>query len=906
MKISEVYIKNFRGYGENVNDSEGYYKFKDLDKYNFIIFNGYNGFGKTSFFDSIEWCLTGELSRIKLNEDILMKSNLKQSCYLKFHNSNKKDEERHVEVCVIFNNGIKIIRKTNCSSLYDSKYKDQFTIIDSNNNSLDSNDLNKMLFDNEKLEVRKLFEISFLGQENINRILRATSPSERTKEFMDLLGLSILNDVVEKSKNKSSLSKIINTFDTDLDRITKSKMLLEQQFQVNGWGSFDEYCKNVKRLKENLKDIKKDIEFIGEDYFDFLDNSLKDIEECTKFIDNSISAIEKFVQKKEDLIKDREILIEYFLLSRIVHYRNIVSDLIYISDNDVVKVIENKNKIEKKVSVYKESIDKLNSIESELISYKAKICEINIQSFIKRCEFDIIIDRFYIAIELIKNYKVFLKGYSLKRKFKNIKNLEKLRDINDKYINNINCFERKIFDEEKNISNLSNLNNSYKSVLNKVKKYLDNNENLECCPICLSEDFTHSYKKLKLKFNKDETINEQLTNIIDNTIQDGNNNVKELQKQLKLRKDNLKKLKEIYNKKVIEVVEKYISESEELDNIINDLMKNISDKLSCNKERIKHYSDMIDKSKEVVVIYEQTYKRVFNEDVDYNNIKVIDEQEINLKKKIYLNLMKNYKYKYKKFNITKDDFNTRITEINEKRKDLDNQNLKVVCDSIKEIVKIQELLKEIKNYKFTVESKKILASFLKESNNEEEIKSKREKFENYKNDISVINKRATSIQTDKFMELMKSNESIQWIYDKITPHPFFKKIEFKCNSGRGGAKMTNIVSEEDQNIYLDHIFSSAQLNVLALSIFLGLSLNQTSVKFEQLYLDDPIQSMDDINILSFIDLLRCLIDSEDFKSDIILSTHDSNFAKLLMIKMRNKSYRIINFDSYGIEGPIIS
>lgn len=91
MKISEVYIKNFRGYGENVNDSEGYYKFKDLDKYNFIIFNGYNGFGKTSFFDSIEWCLTGELSRIKLNEDILMKSNLKQSCYLKFHNSNKKD-----------------------------------------------------------------------------------------------------------------------------------------------------------------------------------------------------------------------------------------------------------------------------------------------------------------------------------------------------------------------------------------------------------------------------------------------------------------------------------------------------------------------------------------------------------------------------------------------------------------------------------------------------------------------------------------------------------------------------------------------------------------------------------------------------------------------------------------------
>ena len=82
-------------------------------------------------------------------------------------------------------------------------------------------------------------------------------------------------------------------------------------------------------------------------------------------------------------------------------------------------------------------------------------------------------------------------------------------------------------------------------------------------------------------------------------------------------------------------------------------------------------------------------------------------------------------------------------------------------------------------------------------------------------------------------------------------------------------------------------------------------MNQTSVKFNQLYLDDPIQSMDDINILSFIDLLRCFIDSEDFKNDIILSTHDSNFAKLLMIKMRNKKYKIINFESYGNEGPII-
>lgn len=61
MRIAEVYIKNFRGYGEN-NTNDGMYRFDHLDDAEVVIFSGYNGFGKTGFFEAIEWCITGKIS----------------------------------------------------------------------------------------------------------------------------------------------------------------------------------------------------------------------------------------------------------------------------------------------------------------------------------------------------------------------------------------------------------------------------------------------------------------------------------------------------------------------------------------------------------------------------------------------------------------------------------------------------------------------------------------------------------------------------------------------------------------------------------------------------------------------------------------------------------------------------
>lgn len=90
---------------------------------------------------------------------------------------------------------------------------------------------------------------------------------------------------------------------------------------------------------------------------------------------------------------------------------------------------------------------------------------------------------------------------------------------------------------------------------------------------------------------------------------------------------------------------------------------------------------------------------------------------------------------------------------------------------------------------------------------------------------------------------------------------------------------------------------------MALSVFLGLGLSQQYSRLDQLFLDDPIQNMDDVNILALIDVFRAILDSKHKQKKIMLSTHDDNFAKLLSIKMRNREFIQYNFVGYGDEGP---
>jgi len=151
-------------------------------------------------------------------------------------------------------------------------------------------------------------------------------------------------------------------------------------------------------------------------------------------------------------------------------------------------------------------------------------------------------------------------------------------------------------------------------------------------------------------------------------------------------------------------------------------------------------------------------------------------------------------------------------------------------------------------------------------------------------ELVVINETLES-QLDSMFQTDLINE----IYRKIDPHPNFSEVRFACGFGLRNKPTLNVLvkdKESEKEISPLLYFSAAQLNILSLSIFLARALNARSPSGEPLDLiliDDPIHSMDSINVLSTIDLLRSIALNHD--RQIVISTHDENFYELLKRKV---------------------
>jgi len=144
---------------------------------------------------------------------------------------------------------------------------------------------------------------------------------------------------------------------------------------------------------------------------------------------------------------------------------------------------------------------------------------------------------------------------------------------------------------------------------------------------------------------------------------------------------------------------------------------------------------------------------------------------------------------------------------------------------------------------------------------------------------------------------------INELYNSIDPHPEFKSIKFEYVSNKSPELHIKVKGEADRDTVAPALhFSSAQINVLSLSIFLAKALNTKSNDGEPancIFIDDPVQSMYAINVLSIIDLLRNI--SVRFNKQLIISTHDENFHELLKKKMPSNLFKskFLKLESFG-------
>ncbi|UVL93519.1 AAA family ATPase [Pseudomonas siliginis] len=223
--------------------------------------------------------------------------------------------------------------------------------------------------------------------------------------------------------------------------------------------------------------------------------------------------------------------------------------------------------------------------------------------------------------------------------------------------------------------------------------------------------------------------------------------------------------------------------------------------------------------------------------------------------------------------------------------------LEVLGGKISKISLLLELIKAFKPYLTSLAFKERLVEVerrLSERNQVDSVLAK---------ELEVVVENLKILVNSFFYE-----DLINAIYRKIDPHPSFKRVEFKPDFSLDRPGLNIIVKDEMGNSISPILyFSAAQSNILSLSVFLANALHakdDEGVPVDVIMIDDPIQSMDSINVLATIDLLRSIC--MQFQKQIIISTHDENFFGLLQRKIPSEVFgsKFLKLEKFGVAVPV--
>jgi DNA repair exonuclease SbcCD ATPase subunit len=155
--------------------------------------------------------------------------------------------------------------------------------------------------------------------------------------------------------------------------------------------------------------------------------------------------------------------------------------------------------------------------------------------------------------------------------------------------------------------------------------------------------------------------------------------------------------------------------------------------------------------------------------------------------------------------------------------------------------------------------------------------------------------------------LKRLQPSFSEVYDRLSPHPTFTELRATQDIYYNKNQVVPEVWDPERGVGGNpaQVLSEGQLNVVALSYFLGLALNAGSGALPFLALDDPLQAMDVLSVLGFADLCRRIREHRQ----LIVTTHDRRFAAVLERKLapREPGSRTVlhEFEGWTEDGPIV-
>ncbi|EKS4344804.1 AAA family ATPase [Clostridium botulinum] len=753
---------------------------------------------------------------------------------------------------------------------------------------------------------RKTLEILYSKKENYSKILEQCSLNRR----IDTKLTKLASEYLEKDKNKIMLESVINAgeewfnlyinqskYKEDIDLIDSKVNIIKSELK--------NYEKERKENEESLSNVVADI------------NSLLSKKEILlKYVQDIV--ICQDLKKQCELKRNNNIRVKLELENILKNKNKIIEQLKFLIIND-----QNQDLLFKDKSIDFES--NREDIKSLIEQYKTKF--IRIEEIYKRLienkdekqrEYDIQKGNFNRLEILLTNIKQYIENNNIsccpvcKTSFEDMTKLVKQVDLSveqeclfrlEKELNIIKDNLKKYkyqkenliiewnakcnFMLEKEEIDKERLDFQLIGLLNKVKEYDKqiynyNNKINEYKKFAVKSGYNetdYNNENIVLWYNQKKTeIDKQKSNIEYKK----ENNINLIKKQHSLLEEQQNKKQKILN-----------SANEFLKNDNNIILQDIIKKF----QNIKAFQDVFDVhellKKDLLYIHKEIKKlesiknsgvKVDLDKYDYykNKINKINNDIILLEttgeryKERYREIFHNYSVSYKAIK-------RKITNVYEYL-ELVNKKISILNNLISQV----DIVDYERKYNNLMKAKEILEIDLKK----------------YENGFEYIN--------ELFLKLKKVLESnatevlngaiVNVIYKKIEPHKVFDSLKYELSFNKSDKPELYIISENSKNkkeISPQLFFSTAQLNTIALSIFLAGSLAIDNTKIKTIFIDDPIGHFDDINILAFVDVLRSII--REGKWQIIISTHDETFFNILQNKIPSTYYnsKFIKFSSVG-------
>lgn len=919
MRIKKIEIQGFRGFVNNT-----VFEFKDSE---IVLIYGPNGHGKTSFFDAIEWGLTGKINRYDTSSDERNRT--------KFIGNQLSENPPVVKLTIVHNdNEILIVRKGSQSLQNSTDYGKHTLELSINNKRYEGKVpeeeyLAKQIINDDwhdKIPFNKLNNMynltHYLGQEKMLNFVNETKDKDRYDTLSTILGTEQF--YFYESKFKAAREMVNSDIREIQSNITK---LVVKKENINE-------AINSLKVELNKQSIDKDeIEQLLIWYRERFNMEL----DISSDINESIKSIN--MMNREVLEKGNKLTVKLNQLNLIYNsYKHLSEN--YHDNKEVIANLNNYNKIASLISEINEleylakSVRNLSAEQLKLANLKDNIKQTNIDINHKQQQHDKYQTIYNKTLKLFEECKLD-KSYDKLISFMSDQRLNKnytaevincLNAINElvkeiEIVNRDKEKEKIIFKENDNIiSELSSVNDKFQKLLIIVKDYIVDNEDINECPVCGTENITSRHIMNYLEeiketdFVKISKIVNQKNRIIKN-IEKFDKSLEELTQQLEKQFTLFKDYTDRYNSKLKiyqeDITALYIKRKNlemETSNL-NQLFENIKQNLfkydiSMNDDPeiligiINNYLSVkkIEKNELLVTVNINNENKVFDfREQAINQMTEIETRTENIKR-----LISNYNELHSEKIIYQEIVDTKliIKDLIEKldyELEENNYNQKILPNLLAKV-------NAINTYN------RLKAKLSEKSSLEGEIVTYRKMVEELESNIAMLNEIISNVPNtiDKLnaAAIDELFSLVQQIYSKVNSHPLYKNIEVQRDKRYKVYKLIfNVTTEDNIKSNPSYIYSSAQMRALALSLFLAMAIEQKWTSLEFLCMDDPIQSMDDLNMIAFIDLLRAMAFRDGLMKQFFVSTHNSIFYEMIKKKFRMFNISVIHYHSYDENGP---